>query len=87
MSDWKAELEIFKKEMEKKLEKNIQEKGAPDKRNCEGFYPPYMLRKMNEHVEAGNYADAANYLFMLWNGNGQPIENNPNKTEAKENEH
>lgn len=65
---WKDDLERFRKEMEEKIQKNIKAKGAPEKAECRMFNRAYMLRKAMEHAECENYVDAANYLFMLWNG-------------------
>jgi hypothetical protein len=65
---WKDDLAQFKEEMEKKIQKNIKEKGAPNKAVCKMFNRAFMLRKAIEHAETENYVDAANYLFMLWNG-------------------
>jgi hypothetical protein len=65
---WKDDLEQFKKEMEDKIRKNIREKGVPEKADCQMFNRAFMLRKAIEHAEVENYVDAANYLFLLWNG-------------------
>ena len=65
---WQKDLTQFKREMAEKLKKNIPEKGTPARGNCQNFDERYMLKKAFEHAEVGNYSDAANYLFMLWNG-------------------
>jgi len=66
-TDWIQDIKQFQEQMFTKLEAQIPTKGLPIKANLGNID---LKSKAIEHLEAGNWVDAANCCFLLQQKNG-----------------
>lgn len=64
--NWKGSLYCFHLDMEAKLVNSVPEKGEPTKDRLKDCSVKYLTDKLMEHLTAGNYADVANFAFLLY---------------------
>lgn len=66
MREFSNSLDSFTRLMFLKFLKNNEEKGIPTLEKAFYMDKKYLIGKMNEHFQAGNFIDCANYCFLLY---------------------